>query len=111
MFCWLSSLSFVVILNDVILGLAVMLWRIFNNCEPRELFWDLPPHGFQNKQQQIFHLQQSNRERRGTFSFCNRLNDIIPLLSDKQLNENEPETKRIFKPKNLETLSDKCDIF
>jgi len=51
------------------------------------------------------------RERRGTFSFCNRLNDIIPLLSDKQLNENEPETKRIFKPKNLETLSDKCDIF
>jgi hypothetical protein len=35
------------------------------------------------ERQKIFHLQQSNMERVGKFSFTNRLNDIIPLLSDR----------------------------
>jgi hypothetical protein len=35
-----------------------------------------------NKRQQTFFIQQSNREKVGKLSFANRLNDIVPLLSD-----------------------------
>ncbi len=61
--------------------------------------------------QQIFYVQQSNNERVGRFSFSKRLNDIIPLLSDKWLSEDEPNTKRILKAKIIETVSSKCDNF
>jgi hypothetical protein len=70
---------------------AVMFWRIINNCEPQELFMDLLLQGSHNKRQKTFHLQQSNMERVGKFSFANRLNDIIPLLSDSWLDESEKQ--------------------
>jgi len=66
---------------------AVMFWRIINSCKPRELYMDLLLQGAHNKQQEIFHLQQSNMERVGKFSFANRLNDITPLLSVSRLDE------------------------
>jgi len=37
---------------------------------------DLLLQGSHNKLQKAFHLQQSNIERLGKFSFANRLNDI-----------------------------------
>jgi hypothetical protein len=53
----------------------------------------------------------TDRERVGKFCFSNRLNDTIPLLSDKWLKENEPNLKKILKPKILEPVSAKCDNF
>jgi len=53
--------------------------------------------------------QQSNREKVGKFSFANRLNDIIPLLSDVWLDENEKEMKKTLKTIILETVPAKCD--
>jgi hypothetical protein len=88
---------------------AVMFWRIINNCEPRELFMDLLLHGAHNKRQGIFHLQQSNMERVGKFSFANRLNDIIPLLSDSWLDMSEKQMKKKLKDKILEIVPAKCD--
>jgi hypothetical protein len=38
--------------------------------------------------------KQSNREKVGKFSFANRLNDIVPLLSDAWLNESEKQMKK-----------------
>ena len=88
---------------------AVMFWRIVNNCEPQELFIDLLLQGSHNKRQKIFHLQQSNMERVGKFSFANRLNDIIPLLSDSWLDESEKLMKKTLKTKILEIVPAKCD--
>jgi hypothetical protein len=88
---------------------AVMFWRIINNCEPRELFMDLLLQGAHNKRQGIFHLQQSNMERVGKFSFANRLNDIIPLLSDSWLDMSEKQMKKKLKDKILEIVPAKCD--
>ena len=88
---------------------AVMFWRIINNCEPRELFMDLLLQGAHNKRQGIFHLQQSNMERVGKFSFANRLNDIIPFLSDGWLDESEKQMKKTLKTKILEIVPAKCD--
>ncbi len=88
---------------------AVMFWRIINNCEPRELFMDLLLQGSHNKRQKIFHLQQSNIEKVGKFSFANRLNDIIPLLSDSWLDESERLMKKTLKSKILEIVPAKCD--
>ena len=88
---------------------AVMFWRIINNCEPRELFMDLLLQGAHNKRQGIFHLQQSNMERVGKFSFANRLNDIIPLLSDSWLDKSEKQMKKTLKDKILEIVPAKCD--
>ncbi len=79
---------------------AVMYWRIVNNCEPWELFMDLLLHGSHNKQQKKFHVQQSNTKRVGKFSFANRLNDIIPLLSDSWLDKSESQMKKKSKDKN-----------
>jgi len=45
--------------------------------------------GAHNKQHGIFHLQQSNMEGVGKVSFADRLNDVIPLLSDSWLDERE----------------------
>jgi len=88
---------------------AVMFWRIINNCEPQELLMDLLLQGYHNKRQKIFHLQQSNMERVGKFSFTNRLNDIIPLLSDSWLDESEKQMKKTLKTKILEIVPAKCD--
>ncbi len=77
-----------------------MFWRIINNCEPQELLMDLLLQGYHNKRQKIFHLQQSNMERVGKFSFTNRLNDIIPLLSD---------LSGLNKTKILDIVPAKCD--
>jgi hypothetical protein len=88
---------------------ALMFWRIINNCEPRELFMDLLLQGAHNKRQGIFHLQQSNMERVGKFSFANRLNDIIPLLSDSWLDMSEKQMKKKLKDKILEIVPAKCD--
>ncbi len=57
----------------------------------------------------IFHLQQSNMERVGKFSFTNRLNDIIPLLSDRWLDESEKQMKKTLKTKILDIVPAKCD--
>jgi len=89
---------------------AVMFWRITNNCEPQELFMDLLLQGSHNKRQRTFFIQQSNREKVGKFSFANRLNDIIPLLSDVWLDENEKQMKKTLKTMILETVPAKCDI-
>jgi hypothetical protein len=88
---------------------AVMFWRITNNCEPQELFMDLLLQGSHNMRQRTFFIQQSNREKVGKFSFANRLNDIIPLLSDVWLDENEKEMKKTLKTIILETVPAKCD--
>ena len=88
---------------------AVMFWRIVNNCEPWKLFMDLLLQGSHNKRQKTFHLQQSNMERVGKFSFANRLNDIIPLLSDSWLDESESQMKKTLKTKILEFVPAKCD--
>jgi len=58
----------------------------------------------------IVDVQQSNREKVGKFSFANRLNDIIPLLSDVWLDENEKQMKKTLKTIILETVPAKCDI-
>jgi len=42
--------------------------------------------------------------------FANRLNDIIPLLSDVWLDENEKQMKKTLKTIILETVPAKCDI-
>jgi hypothetical protein len=89
--------------------MAVMFWRIINNCEPQELLMDLLLQGNHNKRQKKFHLQQSNMERVGKFSFANRLNDIIPLLSDSWLDESEKQMKKTLKTKILEIVPAKCD--
>jgi hypothetical protein len=86
-----------------------MFWRITNNCEPQELLMNLLLQGSHNKQHRIFFIQQSNREKVGKFSFANRLNDIIPLLSDVWLDENEKQMKKTLKTMILETLPVKCD--
>jgi len=57
----------------------------------------------------LFHLQQSNMERVGKFSFTNRLNDIIPLLSDSWLDVSEKQMKKTLKDKILEIVPGKCD--
>jgi len=88
---------------------AVMFWRIINNCEPQELLMDLLLQGSHNRRQKIFHIQQSNTERVGKFSFANRLNDIIPLLSDSWLDESEQQMKKTLKTKILENVPAKCD--
>ncbi len=90
-------------------GKAVMFWRIINNCEPQELLVDLLLQGYHNKRQKIFHLQQSNMERVGKFNFTNRLNDIIPLLCDRWLDESEKQMKKTLKTKILDTVPAKCD--
>ena len=89
---------------------AVMFWRIINNCEPQELFMDLLLQGSHNKRQRTFFIQQSNREKVGKFSFANRLNDIVPLLSDVWLDESEKQMKKTLKTMILETVPAKCDI-
>ena len=89
---------------------AVVFWRIVNNCEPQELFLDLLLQGSHNKRQQTFFIQQSNREKVGKFSFANRLNDIVPLLSDAWLDESEKQMKKTLKTLILETVPAKCDI-
>ena len=87
---------------------AVMFWRIINNCEPMELYMDLLIQGSHIRWQHIFHIKQSNTERAGKFSFSNRLNDIIPLLSDTWLDESESRMKKTLKTKILETIPAKC---
>jgi hypothetical protein len=62
-----------------------------------------------NKRQKIFHLQQSNMERVGKFSFTKRLNDIIPLLSDHWLDESEKQMKKTLKTKIVDIVPAKCD--
>jgi len=62
-----------------------------------------------NKQQGIYHLQQSNMEIVGKFIFSNRLNDIIPLLSDSWLDKSEKQMKKTLKDKILEIVPAKCD--
>ncbi len=47
-------------------------------------------------------------ERVGKFSFTNRLNDIIPLLSDSRLDESEKQMKKTLKIKILEIVPTKC---
>ncbi len=89
---------------------AVVFWRIVNNCEPQELFLDLLLQGSHNKRQQTFFIQQSNKDKVGKFSFANRLNDIVPLLSDAWLNESEKQMKKTLKTLILETVPAKCDI-
>ena len=89
---------------------AVMFWRIINNCQPQELFMDLLLQGSHNKRQRTFVIQQSNREKVGKFSFANRLNDIVPLLSDTWLDESEKQMKKTLKTMILETVPAKCDI-
>jgi hypothetical protein len=48
-------------------------------------------------------------ERVGKFSFTNRLNDIIPLLSDCWLDESEKQMKKTLKTKILDIVPPKCD--
>ncbi len=60
--------------------------------------------------QQTFFIQQSNREKVGKFSFANRLNDIVPLLSDAWLDESVKQMKKTSKTLILETVTAKCDI-
>jgi hypothetical protein len=48
-------------------------------------------------------------ERVGEFSFTNRLNDIIPLLSDCWLYESEKQMKKTLKTKILDIVPAKCD--
>jgi len=48
-------------------------------------------------------------ERVGKFSFANRLNDIIPLLSDSWLDKSEKQMKKTLKDKILESVPAKCD--
>jgi hypothetical protein len=55
-------------------------------------------------------IQQSNREKVRKFSFANRLNDIIPLLSYVWLDKNEKQMKKTLKTIILETVPAKCDI-
>ncbi len=43
------------------------------------------------------------------FSFANRLNDIIPLLSDSWLDMSEKQMKKKLKDKILEIVPAKCD--
>jgi hypothetical protein len=88
---------------------AVMFCRIINNCELQELLIDLLLQGYHNKRQKIFHLQQSNMERVGKFSFTNRLYDIIPLLSDRWLDESEKQMKKTLKTKIMDIVPAKCD--
>jgi len=47
-------------------------------------------------------FQSLKRERVGTFIFPDRLNDIIPFLSDKGLNKNDPNMKQTLKTIILE---------
>ena len=89
---------------------AVIFWRIVNNCEPQELFLDLLLQGSHNKRQQTFFIQQSNKDKVGKFSFANRLNDNVPLLSDAWLDESEKQMKKTLKTLILETVPAKCDI-
>jgi hypothetical protein len=49
-------------------------------------------------------LKQPSREIVGIISFSKRLNDTIPLFSDKWHNENELNIKMILKAKILETF-------
>jgi len=84
---------------------------LVKNCESKELFLDLPLQRFHDKRQQIFYIQQSNEERVGTFSSSNRLNDIIPPVCDKLINENEASMKMILKTKILDPVLAKCDNF
>ncbi len=53
--------------------------------------------------------KQSNREKVGKFSFANRLNDIVPLLSDAWLNESEKQMKKTLQT-NSGKVPAKCDI-
>ena len=48
-------------------------------------------------------------ERVGKFSFANRLNDIIPLLSDSWLDESEKLMKKTLKTKILDVVPAKWD--
>jgi len=50
-----------------------------------------------------------NMERVGKFSFANRLNDIIPLLSDNWLGESKKQMKKTLKDKILEIVPATCD--
>jgi len=43
-------------------------------------------------------------------TFANRLNDIIPLLSDSRLDESEKHVKKILKDKILEIVPTKCGL-
>jgi hypothetical protein len=56
-------------------------------------------------------FQSLKRERVGTFIFPDRLNDIIPLLSDKGLNKNDPNMKQTLKTIILEHFLEKCDNY
>ncbi len=73
-------------------------------------FLDLPLQGSHNKRQQTFLIQQSNKDKVGKFSFANRPNDIVPLLSDAWLDESEKQMKKTLKTLILETVPAKCDI-
>ncbi len=60
-----------------------------------------------------FHIEtfiiSSNMERVEKFSFTNRLNDIIPLISDRWLDESEKQMKKTLKTKILDIVPAKCD--
>ncbi len=43
------------------------------------------------------------------FSFTNRLNGIIPLLSDSWLDESEKQMKKTLKTEILDIVPAKCD--
>ena len=62
-----------------------------------------------NRQFLGFNKRPCDLERVGKFSFTNRLNDIIPLLSDRWLDESEKQMKKTLKTKILEIVPAKCD--
>jgi hypothetical protein len=86
----------------------VTFWTIIISFELQELFIDL--QGSHNKQQQTYLIQQSNTEKIEKFSFANRLNNIVPLLSDVWLDESGKQMKKTLKTIVLVTVPTKCDI-
>jgi hypothetical protein len=46
----------------------------------------------------------------GKFGFANRLNDIVPLLSEVWLDESDKQMKETLKTIILKTAPAKCDI-
>jgi hypothetical protein len=64
-----------------------------------------------SKQMTTLFIQKLNKDKVGKFSFANRLNGNVPLLSDIWLDGNEKQMKKTLKTIILETAPAKCDIY
>jgi len=87
---------------------AMVFWRVINNCEPENLLLELLTQGVHHERNKTFYLQQNNNAKIGRWSFENRLNNILSLLSDTWLDQSQTAVKKMLNNIIKENIPAKC---